>query len=161
VEHERQAFGRRQAVEDDEQRQADRIRQQRQALGVGGGGFGAALDARHDRVGQLDTDELLPTSRAGAQPVETEAGDDRRQPAAEVLDVVRTCPTRPEPGVLDGVVGLGERPEHPVRDGSQVRAMVLETSGEPIGVSHRSRSGLRVRHQIDDRNHPKRDRGPP
>ena len=44
--------------------------------------------------------------RARAQHVEAHAGDDRRQPAAQVLDVARVGAAEPQPGLLHGVVGL-------------------------------------------------------
>ena len=107
-----------------------------EVLWVWRGGASAALDARHDRVRHLDADEVLASSGAGPQPVERETGDDRGQPAAQVLDLGRVGATRPEPGVLDRVFGLGQRAEHPIRHGSQVRALLLESSGEPVGVGH-------------------------
>ena len=38
---------------------------------------------------------------------------------AEVLDLVRVGAAEPQPGLLDGVVGLAQRAEHPVGDGAQ------------------------------------------
>ena len=102
------------------------IREQRQVLGVTHGGRRAALDARDDRVRDLDTDEVLSAGGACPQPVEAQPRDDRRQPAAEVLDGGSVGSTRPEPGVLDRVLGLGQRAEHAIRHRPQMRAMVLE-----------------------------------
>ena len=39
-------------------------------------------------------------------------------------------------GVLDRVLGLSQRAEHPIGHGSQVRALLLESGGEPVGVGH-------------------------
>ena len=136
VEDERQPLGGREPVEDDEHRKTDRIREQRQVLGVAHGGRRAALDARDDRVRDLDTDEVLSAGGACPQPVEAQTRDDRRQPAAEVLDRGTVGSTRPEPGVLDRVLGLGQRAEHAIRHRPQMRAMVLESSGQPVRVGH-------------------------
>src|SRR5688500_5255106 len=81
----------------------------------------------------MDAAGLLATSPARAQGVEADAGDDRRQPAAKVLDSGNVSAADPKPGFLNGVVGLGERAEHPIGDGTQVRAVLLEALGE-LGI---------------------------
>jgi hypothetical protein len=43
-----------------------------------------------------------------------------------------------EPGVLDRVVGLAQRAEHPIGDGSQVGALLLETFRHEVVLVHRS-----------------------
>jgi hypothetical protein len=43
---------------------------------------------------------------------ERHARDDRRQPAAEVVDLAGVHAAEPQPGVLDGVFGLAERAEY-------------------------------------------------
>ena len=104
-------------------------------------GSGAAESAPPSMLETIGSGSWTPISssrRAGArpQPIEAEPGDDRREPAAQVLDLGDIGSTRPEPGVLDGVLRLGQRAEHPIRHGSQMRAMFLEASGEPVGVGH-------------------------
>ena len=42
----------------------------------------------------------------------------------------------PQPGVLDGVVGLAERAEHPIGDCAEVRPLILELFGEPFLLIH-------------------------
>ena len=37
----------------------------------------------------------------------------------------------PQPGLLDGVVGLAQRAEHPVGDRPQVGAVLVESLGQP------------------------------
>jgi hypothetical protein len=61
-----------------------------------------------------------------AQLVEADPGDHRGQPGAHVLDRGRVGATHPQPGVLEGVVGIGGRAEHSVRDRAQLRAVLLE-----------------------------------
>ena len=56
--------------------------------------------------------------------------------AAEVLDLAGVGAAGPKPGVLDGVVRLAERPEHPVRHGAQPGPMLLETLGQPLLIGH-------------------------
>jgi hypothetical protein len=61
------------------------------------------------------------------------------QPATEVLDSFRVGTAQPQPSVLDGVVGLAHRAEHPVGHGSQTRSVLLESfashSRSSIGVT--------------------------
>ena len=40
-------------------------------------------------------------------------------------------------GVLDGVVGLGGRAQHPVGHRPQMRPVLLEPLGQPVVVVHR------------------------
>jgi len=76
VEHKRETLGRCQRVEHDEQREADRVRQQRLIL------------RRADLwVRQVGAELLLAPGTAGAQDVEADAGDDGGEPGAEVLNV--------------------------------------------------------------------------
>ena len=63
-------------------------------------------------------------ARRGACP--GRPGDDRGQPAAQVLDRAGVGPAEPEPGLLDGVLRLAQRPEHPVGHRPQVRPVRLE-----------------------------------
>lgn len=78
----------------------------------------------------------------GAQHVEADPGDDRRQPGLQVVDVVGPGAVDPLPGILDGVVGLGERAKHPVGHGSQMGPVLLEPAGEPLVVRHASYASL-------------------
>ncbi len=67
---------------------------------------------------------------ARAQHVEADARDDGGQPAAQVLDRARVGARELEPRLLHGVVGLGGRAEHAVRDQPEVGAVLLEGGGE-------------------------------
>ena len=69
-----------------------------------------------DRLGQPAVDELLAARLARAQHVEADAADDRGQPGADVVDFRGVGTAQPQPRLLNGVVGLGHRPEHPLRD---------------------------------------------
>ena len=55
----------------------------------------------------------------------------------EVLDVTGPGPPEAQPGVLDGVVGLGQRAEHPVGHRPQVGPVLLESVGQPLALVHR------------------------
>jgi hypothetical protein len=50
----------------------------------------------------------------------------RGQPATHVVDVVGVGSAQSQPGFLEGVVGLGDRAEHPVGDRLQVGSVALE-----------------------------------
>jgi hypothetical protein len=108
VEHERQPLSRGQRVEHDQQRQTDPLGQQRLLLWVqvplGG----------DDRVWQVRFEGVLAAVSAGAQHVQALPGHHGGQPAAEVVDLFRVGVAQPQPGVLDGVVGLGQRTQHPI-----------------------------------------------
>ena len=76
------------------------------------------------------------TRPAGSEHVQAHAGDDRRQPATQVVHLARVGPGDPDPRVLQGVVGFAERAEHAVGHGPQPRPMVLEPGCQPLAVVH-------------------------
>jgi hypothetical protein len=92
--------------------------------------------AAHDRLGQMRAQRLLAARSARAQHVERHPGDDGRQPRAQVLDLVGLRPAEAQPGLLDGVVGLAGRAEHPVGHRAQVATVGLEAVGERNVVVH-------------------------
>jgi hypothetical protein len=130
VQHEGQSLGRAERVEHDQERQADRVGEQRLVFGVG------AVGGVDDRVGEMDVEWLFAPDSAGAEHVQRHACHDRRQPGAEVLDLGRVGTGEPQPGVLHGVVGLAERAERPVGDRAQARPVLLELVGEPFLLIH-------------------------
>jgi hypothetical protein len=67
---------------------------------------------------------------AQAQHVPTDPGDHRGQPASEVLHGVAVGAIEPQPGLLDGVVGLVAGSQRPERNRPEVLAMSLEALGE-------------------------------
>ena len=73
---------------------------------------------------------------ARAEHVEANTGDDRRQPSAEILDLVHLGPAHPHPGVLDCIVGFGERAQHPIGDRPQVGPLLLEALRQPVLLVH-------------------------
>ena len=83
-------------------------------------------------------ERLLASGAARTQDVQTDASNDGGQPAAEVFNLVGTCPTDPEPSVLDGVVRLRQRTEHPVGHRSQMGSVLLEAIRQPLVFVHRS-----------------------
>jgi hypothetical protein len=84
----------------------------------------------------VHVERLLAPRSARAEHVQRHAGDDCRQPAAEVPDFARVGAAEPQPGVLDGVVGLAERAEHPVGDSAEMRPLLLEVPGKPFLLIH-------------------------
>ena len=129
MQDEREPLGGRERVEHDEQREADRIGEQRLLLGIV-----FPVDAHHGL--RQPAAEIVLAARAAAQHVERDARDHRRQPSAEVGNRVRVRPAQPQPRFLHRVVGLAERAQHPVRDSAQMRAVPLELVGNQVAVSH-------------------------
>ena len=88
--------------------------------------------------GRWTIERLLAPGGARPQDVQTDASNDRGQPAAKVFDIAGSGAADPEPGVLDGVVGLDKRAEHPVGHRSQMGPVLLEAVGQPLVLVHRS-----------------------
>jgi hypothetical protein len=123
VQHEGQAFGGLQRLQHDQQRRPDRVRGQRLPLRVRRG----VVSARDHRIGQPPgLQRLLAAALARVEHRQAHARDDRRQPAADVVDVARVGAIDAQPRLLQRVVGLGARAENPRGHGVQVRAVCLE-----------------------------------
>ena len=105
--------------------------------------------------GQLDADELFPPGRASPQPVEAEPRDDRRQPAAEVLDL--GCrPLDSARSQASWTASSASASEPSIRYATDRRWGRWSSNSQPASQSEsviRSRSPLRVRQPSDDRNH--------
>jgi hypothetical protein len=136
VQHERQPLGGLQRLEHDQEGEADRVGQERLVLRV------RPVRAVDDRLRYPQVGHLPPRV-AGAEHVQGHPGDDGREPAAEVLDFVGVGSAKAQPGLLDGVVRLAHRAEHPVGHSPQVGAVGLEPVGQVIALVHlRSRSSV-------------------
>ncbi len=120
MQHERQPLGGRQPLQDDEQRGPDRICQQRLLFRIDR--FGGRDARRRDSL----VERLFGPGAAGSQHVEADVCDDRGQPAAHVAHVADVGAIHSQPRLLDGVLCLGHRPEHPVGDRAKMRPMLLE-----------------------------------
>ena len=81
--------GRRERLEHHQQREADRVGEEHLVVGI------ELVFTADDRIGDSDAHRLLAPRLTGAQHVEAYAGDDRRQPPAEVLDVGRVGAIEP------------------------------------------------------------------
>jgi hypothetical protein len=130
VQDERQPFGRGQPLQHDQQRQPDRVRGQRLVLGVG------LVVVADDRVGHAHVQRLFSPGRPRAEHVQADPPGDRGQPRRQVDHVVVGA-AEAQPGLLDGVVRLGQRAEHPVRHRAQVRALLFEPLGQQLLIGHR------------------------
>src|SRR5579862_4692727 len=84
----------------------------------------------------MDIEWLLASRGTRAEHVERHAGDDRGQPASEILDLARAGTADPEPRVLNGVVRFRQRAEHSVGHRTQPRTMLLEALGQPLLIRH-------------------------
>ena len=131
VQHEREPLGGLQVLQDDEQGQAHR---------VGLKHLLRRVDMRQGPEHRVRDEGvahgLLAACGARAQEVEADAAGHRGEPAAEVLDVVRVGAAQPQPGFLDGVLRLGQRSQHAVRDRSEVPAVFLEPVGQFLAARH-------------------------
>ena len=130
MQNERQPLRRAQRFEHHEQRQTDRVREQRLVLRAG------AVGGVDHRVWETDVHRLLISDVARAQHVQGDARDDGGQPRAEVLDFACVSTAHPKPGVLDGIVGLAERPQQPVGHRAQSGPVLLEALGKPLLIGH-------------------------
>ena len=148
VQHEGQPLGGAQRVEHDEHREPDRVGEQRLLLGVGRVRAAAAGSGASASSGSSRRDvRVRSMSRR-------HAGDDRRQPAAEVVDGARVGAAEPQPRLLDGVVGLARRAEHPVGHRAQVGPVLLESLRQPVVRVHGSHHLVARRHLVDERESP-------
>jgi hypothetical protein len=102
-------------------------------------GVDAVLGA-DDRVGHMGTERLLGPRIARLEGVQAHAGDDRGQPPAQVLDAPTVRPADSQPGLLNRVLRVGQRAEHPIGDRSQMGTVLLEALGQELVLVHQSHS---------------------
>jgi hypothetical protein len=123
VQHERQPLRRGESVEHDEQRQPDRVGLDCLVFRV----------SAHHRVRHPAVQRCFTARRTGAQHVQTDPADDRGEPPGQVLHLgIR--PGQAQPRLLYGVLGFGERAEHPIRHGLRVRTLRGELRGQSFVV---------------------------
>jgi hypothetical protein len=125
VEHERKSLGGGQGLEHHEQRETDRVGYQGLVVGVD------VAVGTDDRIGHVCVQRFLAPRPARAQHVEAHPPDDGGQPAAEVLDPAGVGTRESHPGLLDGIVRLAQRAQHPVGHGPQVGPVLLESLRQP------------------------------
>ena len=148
VEHERQSFRRLQLLEDDEERQTDRVGEHGVFLWL----FVFTTDRANDRIGHMHgiiIEGSLPARGSRSQHVQADARHDRRQPSPQVFDTTHIRAAQSDPGFLDGVFRLVDRSEHAVRDRTHVRSVLFELLGELFRCGHQSHSSSAVRHCTD------------
>lgn len=85
MQDERQPFGGSERLEHDQQREPDRVRDQRFVRGVDG------TDRRDDRIGHVGINRLFASGGAGAQRVETDPGHHGGQPRAQIVHPAGVC----------------------------------------------------------------------
>ncbi len=114
--------------------------EKRQAHGVGEHDRVARVDglAGHDRIGHSRLEGLLAPRAPRAQHVEAHAGRDGGQPPIGVVDARRARLAHPQPGLLERVVCLARRAEHPIRDGPETRPLLLEPLDHEVVLIHQS-----------------------
>jgi hypothetical protein len=87
-------------------------------------------------AGPQHAGRALRSRPAGPKLVEADPSNDRREPATEVLDLRRAGCANPQPGLLDCVLRLLTRTEHPVSQGLQAPSACLEVIAEPVFIHH-------------------------
>jgi len=128
VEHEREPLGGRQRLQHHEERDSDRVGKQ-----------GLVLRTCVEADDRLELPRAARLPAAGAprtQSVEADARYYGGEPAAEVRDRVGVRAAEPQPRLLNRVLRLARRAEHPVRDPVQVRSVPLELLCQCALVGH-------------------------
>jgi hypothetical protein len=125
VQHEREPLARGQRLEYNEKCEANRVGDERLLLRR------EAVVDRDDRFRQPRAHVFLPLRAARAEHVEGDPGDDRRQPAAEIVDRSVVF-VEADPCLLYGVLALAERAEHAVGHRLQAGTLLFELLCEPV-----------------------------
>ena len=99
-------------------------------------GLRVSFGGSNHGIGNVHIQEILPTGSPRPQHVQTHARDDGREPGAQVLDVADIGPAESNPAFLDRILGFARRPEHPIRHGPQMRAVLFELLGQRLGYRH-------------------------
>jgi len=86
------------------------------------------------RLDHVQAVELLAARLARRATYRGKPPVDRRQPAAEILDAAGFGAAEPQHALTASSASFIE--QHPVRDGAQMRAVLLEPLGHPIVVAH-------------------------
>jgi hypothetical protein len=118
-----------QRLEHDQEREPDRVGEQRLLLGV-------EVVGTDDRLGDPRVGRVLAPGAPGPQHIQADTPDHGRQPAAEVVDRRAVAAAEPQPGLLDRVVALVERAEHAVGHPPQVRPVLLELFCQKVVLAH-------------------------
>jgi hypothetical protein len=95
--------------------------------------------------------ELPNVIKVGRQHVEAYARDDRGEPSGKIVDACRIGAAQSQPRFLNDIVHIGQRTEHPVRDGAQVGSVLFESLGQIIAFAHRSHNLVAFLHSVDGR----------
>ena len=150
----RRSLPRRQGLQRGDERQLDRLALDDDVIGrLVEQRIGIRLEPRD--LGERPRSDRL--ARPLAQRVDAGVGGDPVQPRTEVLTTVEVLAAvpRPQERLLDDVLGIVERRQHPVavhvqlpavagREPSERRLVAGEGGVERVGLSHHSRSGLRA-----------------
>lgn len=126
MQHERDPLGRRQRFKHHEQRETNRVGQQRLLLRID-----LALVA-HNWVGHVHGQRLFAPRLARAQHIEAHPRYHRRQPSAQVLNLACVGTAKAQPALLHGVVGLFEPAKHAIGHRPQVGTLGLEALRQPL-----------------------------
>jgi hypothetical protein len=120
VQDEREALRGFQCLQDHQQGQPHRVGEQHLLLGVD------PLQGADQRVGDIGVQRLLAARGTRTQHVQADPADHRGQPAREVPDLAGVRAAELQPHLLDRVVRLAQRAEHPVGHRPKATAVLLE-----------------------------------
>ena len=139
VQDERDALGRGHRVEHDEEGHVDRLIEGDPVGRVGRGAAGPPAGPLR-RVGQRLGDPFahvaLPPGPCRAEQVQADAAGDRGQPGAGRFDGVLLRPGHGVPagvGLLDGILGLGQRAQQPVGEVDQLAPLAHDRAQARVG----------------------------
>ena len=153
VQHERESFRRLQFLENDEERQTDRVGEHT----IRFGSFGPASERADDRIRHMNFKRILPARGARAQHVEAHPRNDRPQPSPQVFHTAHVRAAQSDPGFLHGVLGLADGAKHAIGDRPDVSSVLFESLRQALGRGHvafLSRSGRKLKEHVPTRQSP-------
>src|SRR4029453_2370969 len=121
-------------IEDNEQRESDRICENRFLLGA------APAHTSRNRPRSVRSERLLAPRFARPEHVQAHTRDDGGQPSAKIVDAGGIGAAQSQPRLLDSIVHLTHRAQHPVSHGTKVGPVLFKSVGQIVAFAHRSHS---------------------
>jgi hypothetical protein len=70
------------------------------------------------------------------QHIQTDARHNCREPSGDVFDRTMVRAAQPQPGLLNGIIGLAQGAEHPERHLPETVSVLLEPLCKPVLIAH-------------------------
>jgi hypothetical protein len=131
MKHEDHPLGRAEALQQDQQRQADAVIQGDPVGGVGQ----PAAGGRGNELALGGVMGPLPASPGGPDPVQAQAAGHHDQPPALILNLTDVRGQQAGERILDGILGGTDVAEHPEGEIDQVGAVLPERLDDPRAVA--------------------------